>query len=85
MNDKEKSDLLAEILKNVRVTDESAYFNNNSKVIKENSHTSSPPASPQTGTRGNGGGPGPRGGVGGPSPSGGNSQLGNSNFTSMIK
>lgn len=73
MNDKEKSDLLSEILKNVRVTDEASYFSNNK--TRETILTSSPPASPNMSIRGNG--PGPRGG---PSPSGGNSQVGNSSF-----
>ena len=68
-SDKEKSDQLAELLKNVRVTDESAYFSNTLKT-RQSSRPTSPPASPNQGTRGNGGGAGPKGGIGGPSPSG---------------
>lgn len=66
-NDKEKTECLVDVLKNVRITDESAYFNSN----KANERQSSPPHSPNQGHRNNiprsGGGPSAGGGAGGSS------------------
>jgi hypothetical protein len=63
-NDREKTDSLVDCLKNVRITDETAYFNSNKPIERPNS----PPHSPNVGHRNNI----PRSGAGGPSgPSGG--------------
>ena len=67
-NDKEKTECLVDVLKNVRITDETAYFNSN----KANERQSSPPHSPNQGHRNNI----PRSGGGPSAGGGGNSSVG---------
>ena len=49
-NDKDKTESLAEVLKNVRITDEALYFNN---LKNSSERANSPPHSPNVGYRGN--------------------------------
>ena len=62
-NDKDKTESLIDCLKNVRITDETAYFNS----TKAPERQGSPPHSPNVGTRNNI----PRSGAGVPSGAGG--------------
>ena len=78
-NDKDKTECLVDVLKNVRITDESAYFNS----TKANERQSSPPHSPNQGHRSNiprsGGGPSAGGGGGSTIGGGGSGANYNSN------
>ena len=82
-SDKDKTECLSECLKNVRITDEAAYFNSQKL---NNERTNSPPHSPNVGhrsnnvPRGNGGGGGGPGG-GGP----GQTNIGGGGFGSGAK